>query len=195
MPTTGAAGGAGSEVVRAIGGSSPARRSALRDAPHHIGPLGPCRRTRPLGPRGPSEWSRAASDTVRPRWPTREGAGPLLPHPGSPAAVCPSGRNRLPTPSSSEYAYALPAKIQRPNVERTEIKVIGHAPGVLGLLRLVVGSVRVACCGRHALPRAAQPVQLERAEPGSYWKETQCPVRPSERRSVPEGPRRRRSPS
>ena len=63
----------------------------------------------------------------------------------------PSGRNRLPAPSPSESAGALPAKIQRQSAVRTLVKAIGHAPGMLDLHRLVFGTVRVACGRRYAL--------------------------------------------
>ena len=157
MPTTGAAAGAGGEVVPAIGCSSPARSGGARGraAPHR-----PPLSMQAYAPRRPGPAASGAlrslgyrsASVVGPR-----GSGASSPAPGVPAVACPSGRNRLPAPSSSGSARALPAKIQRQNLGRlsrgTRVRVVQaseHRPGSTGSTRGPGPAARVA------------PVQLTR---------------------------------
>ena len=73
----------------------------------------------------------------------------------------------MPAPSHASSAYHAGNGPERPvgrqNAARLEVKAIGHAPGMLELLGLVLGTLQVACRGRDfQRQKSRQPCRCQR---------------------------------
>ena len=120
---------------------------ALRGARGRAAPHRPPLSMQAYAPRPPgpaASGALVASDTVRPRWSAREGAGPPLPHPGSPRLRAPAAETGCPPPPRPG---ALARSRPRYNGITSHVRSrrsVGDASAMLDLLRLVLAALRAA---------------------------------------------------